>query len=300
MLTIQAGDSVNFTWASAGAALCFAPNTNSVSLFSDPVHGVYSPYFFGAGGTVVNSTQGIYCSGVKGAPANVVFQFPVNGTFFFFDMLHTTSTGLINVTEYTAPETPGQVAYNGSTAAAADIAALPALYSSLNLGATTAPTTTNSDGSTTYYVRVGGGSATIKAEWLRFVPANLTINKGDTVNFTLSGISAHTVCFNTSGEFDDNILYNGAPAMNPEYLSATGNASNYQTGFVSSGMLIPGRATTWEVTFTEAGVFPYICNLHDSLGMSGTIVVNETSSAAALALFTTLPTIILAVLLLLL
>jgi plastocyanin len=36
---------------------------------------------------------------------------------------------------------------------------------------------------------------------------------------------------------------------------------------------LPLGTTRFRITFTHAGVYPYICALHDDLGMKGKIIV---------------------------
>jgi plastocyanin len=46
---------------------------------------------------------------------------------------------------------------------------------------------------------------------------------------------------------------------------------------VSFDMCLPEKAplgvTRFRVTFTQPGVFPYICALHDGMGMTGEVIV---------------------------
>jgi plastocyanin len=303
MLNITTGDSVQMVVNGGGSCFCFTPDFSISPI--DPTTGTYSTYFLGTGGTVVNTTDEVFCSGIVLGGNSVVYEFPNPGSYPFFDLLHPIAQGVVVVTSSTPPESPSQVNTTALAQLAADIATLPSYYNILNLGATNATATQNSDGTWTHYVNIGGGinGVSLKAEWLRFTPTNLTITVGDSVNFTLAGVTTHSVAFNSSGVFNDqNELVNGVPAPNPNYLLPTGNPKNYQSGFVSSGYLVPSSTArpSFKITFNATGVFPYICSIHEILGMTGTITVNEASAAAALALFATLPTIILALLLLLL
>jgi plastocyanin len=71
----------------------------------------------------------------------------------------------------------------------------------------------------------------------QFTPATLTVEVGDTVVWTFDGSVAHTTTA-TGGQWD-------------------------------SGTKAPG--TTYAVTFTAEGTFPYLCTIHPS--MTGTITV---------------------------
>jgi len=87
---------------------------------------------------------------------------------------------------------------------------------------------------------------------LRFVPADVTINVGDTIQWSNSSGITHTTTSGTNCTADG--LWN-------------------QT--VSSGQ-------TFERAFTEAGVFPYFCAVafHCQSGMVGTITVNAAATMA--------------------
>lgn len=80
-----------------------------------------------------------------------------------------------------------------------------------------------------------------------FVPSEVTINVGDTVVWTNSDTATHTV---TSGTVDDpgswGVLFD-------------------------SGLGKPG--STFQFTFTEAGEYPYLCQLHP--WMLGKVIVTE-------------------------
>jgi plastocyanin len=57
-------------------------------------------------------------------------------------------------------------------------------------------------------------------------------------------------------------------------------ADNVHSGFIvaaaqertGSAQLPPG-VTRFRVTFKQEGVYPYICAIHDELGMKGTVIV---------------------------
>jgi len=78
----------------------------------------------------------------------------------------------------------------------------------------------------------------VSIEGFAFVPANLTINAGDTVVFTNADSAPHTAT-DANGAFDTGRLNRGASA---------------------------------QLTFNSAGSFNYICSLHPN--MRGTITIN--------------------------
>ena len=82
--------------------------------------------------------------------------------------------------------------------------------------------------------------ASVLIEGFAFDPPELTVSVGTTVTWTNQDSATHTAS-STDGVFD------------------SGNLS--------------GGSGTYTHTFTEAGTFDYICNIHPS--MEGTIVVTE-------------------------
>ena len=80
----------------------------------------------------------------------------------------------------------------------------------------------------------------------KFSPASATISVGDTVNFVWDG------------GFHDVVFSDGK----------------------SSGTPTADAGTTYARTFSAAGTFPYICTVHESLGMKGTITVQAVASGS--------------------
>ncbi len=88
-----------------------------------------------------------------------------------------------------------------------------------------------------------------------FVPAEITINVGDTVRWTNNGQFNHTA----------------TDAVNPGNLGSIFNSDNQ---FPLPMGMQPGNV--FEFTFNQAGDFPYFCEFHGTpagLGMAGTITV---------------------------
>ena len=79
-----------------------------------------------------------------------------------------------------------------------------------------------------------------------FVPMNITVNVGDTVRWTNQGMSSHT---------------------------STSGASCNSDGKWDSGLLSTGES--YEYVFKESGTYFYYCKSHCSMGMMGTIMVNN-------------------------
>ncbi|MDC0883558.1 plastocyanin/azurin family copper-binding protein [Nitrosopumilus sp.] len=91
----------------------------------------------------------------------------------------------------------------------------------------------------------GSGSPGCETSNACYLPADITINVGDTVEWINSDIAPHTM---TSG-----ILKEGGP-----------------DGVFDSGLKM--KDTTFEFTFNDAGTYGYFCQVHP--WMTGTVTVN--------------------------
>jgi len=76
---------------------------------------------------------------------------------------------------------------------------------------------------------------------LAYSPASLTVKVGDTVTW--------------QGDFTTHPLVSGATCGHPDGLFAT------------------GTGTIFSFTFTAPGTYPYYCDVHCSLGMTGVVTV---------------------------
>jgi plastocyanin len=132
-------------------------------------------------------------------------------------------------------------------------------------------------------VATTGGGAQSSAV-LRFLPGEMVVHVGDTVEWTNLGATVgHTVTFGT--EPDDPV--NAPPSANV-FVDADGARHaliGSPTDNVHSGLLrtapqervglaqAPLGVTRFRVTFTQPGVFAYTCALHDDQGMKGQVIV---------------------------
>lgn len=108
-----------------------------------------------------------------------------------------------------------------------------------------------------------GGSMNMEAmQTLRFYPAALTIDAGDTVTWTFPSGEPHTVT-----------LLGPKPALPPPTDPANpvpaGGSTYDGTVYTSSGFQLLGKS--YSVTFTTPGTYTFACLLHG--GMKGTITV---------------------------
>ena len=127
----------------------------------------------------------------------------------------------------------------------------------------------------------GAGSQT--AALMRFLRGTIVVNVGDTVEWTsLDPSINHTVTFGTEPADprppSTNVMSTSDGARLATIASPTDNVNS---GFLSPSpqdranlaQAAPG-ITRFRVTFTAPGTFNYICAIHDTLGMKGTVVVH--------------------------
>ncbi len=99
-----------------------------------------------------------------------------------------------------------------------------------------------------------------------FLPATLTIHRGDVVIWTnLSPEEIHTVTFKAPG------------IPRPGFHSLAGitrtAGAKYFGGYANSGVLTPGES--YRLTFERTGTFNYDCLVHDFALMDGTVIVKD-------------------------
>lgn len=91
----------------------------------------------------------------------------------------------------------------------------------------------------------------------KWEPANVTVPVGGTVTFKISGGAPHPVGSGTSPPNDDKAF-------------DTSKCQIPQMGQVGASC---------KVTFAKAGTYPFFCEVHYSLGMTGTITVGKVSGS---------------------
>jgi plastocyanin len=126
-----------------------------------------------------------------------------------------------------------------------------------------------------------GGSGTLSV--LRFLDDNMVIHVGDTIEWSNHDpITPHTITFGEEPE--DNP---GPPSGNvtvdadgARHATIGSTSDNVHSGFIMAALQdqvgkpqTPLGVTRFRVTFTHAGTYPYLCALHDDLGMKGKVIV---------------------------
>ena len=125
-----------------------------------------------------------------------------------------------------------------------------------------------------------GGTSTVSVD--RFVGSPTIIRAGETVEWNnLDPITPHTITFGTEPADpmppSANVTVDADGARHAVINSRSDSA---HSGFIVAApqdriglAQSPPGVTRFRVTFPHAGVYPYICALHDDLGMTGEVIV---------------------------
>lgn len=141
-------------------------------------------------------------------------------------------------------------------------------------------------GATTWTVLVGAeGAAQPQAaamaspwQFMRFYPASLTINVGDTIVWKQNSAEPHTVTFLKAGQKTPDLVIpdpgkSQQMMFNPLVIMPQGQTTFDGTALTGSGQM-GGEAQfpkEYKLTFTKPGVYEYICAFHPM--MKGAIIV---------------------------
>ena len=130
-----------------------------------------------------------------------------------------------------------------------------------------------------------GGTQTLAV--MRFQADPIVIHKGDTVEWTnLNPVEPHTVTFGNLSFVQGTSPFPADLPVDPDgalHAVITSPADNVSSGIIVAGAQDPNggmgnqtplTVTRFRATFPNPGTFPYICVLHDTLGMTGTVVVH--------------------------
>jgi plastocyanin len=271
-ITVDVGDTVIWNWA--------ADEIHTVTFLSGapepPLFGVVGgqlvpnlAYFGPSGGPDYNGA-GIANSGVfglPGVPATFSLRFTTPGTYSYVCLLHAGMDGSVTVNPANTPYPATQAAYDRS-ARALEARLLGQGRSLLGRDqAAAAPRgVTAGDGRV-----VDWADSTLAL--LRFAPNTRVVRVGQTVSWTnLDPQTPHTVTFGTEPSGGPFGAY--APSSNVTKGHATigSPADSVNSGFIARDPVFEVN-DTFTATFTAPGTYPYICALHDDVGMVGIIVV---------------------------
>jgi plastocyanin len=129
--------------------------------------------------------------------------------------------------------------------------------------------TVNSNGSVTWKVHAGLGLQNFSVN--QFFPKNLVISEGDTVVFRNDNIyDFHFVTFPTSPA-DRDRFYGPQGANLAAMMTPMGGSVVDGSQLINSGGIFPEQSKSF--SFPKAGIYKYICYIHDGNHMEGTVIV---------------------------
>jgi plastocyanin len=267
---IHAGESITWTMAVNEAHTVTFLTAGQIR----PPFSVGCPGFSGASATFDGSTCATSALLFQGDKFTVVF--PVAGNFKLVCLVHADMTGTIHVLDPSQSLPHDQAFYDREAQREsvdllgdADVEELKHHHSQNNV--------TVGHGE---IVATGGGSDTLSV--MRFGEPDITVHAGDTVEWTNDdSITAHTVTFGPEPQD----LVDPSSNVNIDADGARHGVLNSPSDAVHSGFIqaapqdrrglaqAPTGVTRFRVTFSKPGLYPYICSLHDVLGMKGKVVV---------------------------
>ena len=215
---------------------------------------------------------------VPGAPPGPPHQYTVTftkaGDYDYVCLVHATMSGTIHVRASGTPYPQTQAQY--------DLQAH--ILQAQRLGQTTALAAQGlaaavSSGGTRVTAGIGQLFNTGSFAVLRFEPDKKLIHAGEKVTWTnLDPETPHTVTFGTEPPGGPLGAYPPSGTDGPGHATISSPSQSVSSGFVLNGLPpptppLPPHSDTFSVTFTQPGVYPYICALHDDLGMKGVITV---------------------------
>lgn len=195
--------------------------------------------------------------GSGSVPGSFEIQFTKAGTYNVYCAIHPNMASTITVVDSGTVSKQADLDATAASTYATELAAIKAAAAALNKPATTSKL---ADGSTLYNLTVG--AATQNADAMQYFPAAVNIQQGDSVKWTSTIETPHTVTFPPPPAGDP---FAGQPDVFP---------NGYNGGPASSGVIGVGFAgTTYQMKFNQAGTYNYFCLLHYQEGMQAQVVV---------------------------
>jgi plastocyanin len=274
----------NEIWIHEGESITWTFETDEIHTVSFLQAGqVRPPFQAGCPGVVVNnaSFDGSSCVTtpplVKGETFTV--EFPLRGNYKLVCLVHENMTGVVHVLEPAATLPLQQEDYDDIAAQQKKrlLADVEKDQKETSAHHHTAKHVTSGTGE---IVATAGGSQTLSV--LRFLNDTLVIHAGETAEWTNEDpITPHTITFGTEP---------ANPVPPSANVTTDADGARHATissvfDIVHSGFIVAAPqdriglpqadngVTRFRVTFTKAGAYPFICALHDDLGMKGKVIV---------------------------
>jgi len=271
-ITIDKGDSVTWTMKSGEFhTVTFLSGQPAPALVNFGPPASFNLAAILPSGPSTYTGTGIVSSGLLGVVVGTAFtlKFDSVGTYQYNCLVHTRMKGWVKVQPAGTPYPHTQSFYN-SQAATAEAVSLTQGYAFAALGLVRAI----SAGAGHVTAGIGMLFSTGSLGIVRFLPQVDIIHVGQSVTWNNRDPEfPHTVTFNL--DFPDP-LGSFFPSLNVKPGPNGGSASIGSTSDqVNSGVLVAGGpfGTQFTVKFSQPGTYAYHCELHDQLGMTGTVVV---------------------------
>lgn len=215
-------------------------------------------------------SSGLEPKGTK--PFTFSLTFPRAGAYNYVCAVHPQMTGTVDVV---SGPTESQAAIMDRAQSERDRYIAEGRAAKKRLTQTPARSRQNPDGSTTYTVEMGIGTA--HTEVLAFQPVKAALKAGDRVVFLNNTGVPHTATFAGSKSLpaspESPEAMAPAPGDSPQTLNAT---DFFNTGWlppnVPPGRGPPEAARSFTFNVPTAGTYEYVCLLHKPSGMEGQIV----------------------------
>ena len=281
----------NEIWIHAGDSISWIFNTDEIHTVTFLANGqtrlpfpVGCPGFSASGATFDGTTCVTTPPSVTGQTFSVLF--PTSGNYKLVCLVHEDMTATVHVLDTSVPLPHGQSFYDKqATEQARDLLSAPDHDRQDNdhdmaFG--------HHHDNSANAVRVGIGEVVANAgghqtvSLMRFVEPELVIHAGATVEWTNHDpITPHTITFGTEPADpmppSSNVTVAADGAL---HATITSTSDSVHSGFIMSApqerLFLPQAplgTTRFRITFKTPGVYPYICALHDDLGMKGRIIV---------------------------
>ena len=270
----------NELWIHAGDSIEWNVNADEIHTITFLTNGqIRPPFGVGCPGVTVGSAifDGSTCVSTPPMVSGQSFTvtFPTVGNFKLVCLVHPDMTGVVHVLDTTAHLPHNQAYYDRQAAShaaelLADLAHLQGHhYAASATGVIVGAGKTLAD---------GGGHNSISL--MRFQRADLVIHAGATVEWDNDDPSMpHTITFGT--EPQNPFPPSGNVSMDADgalHATISSTSDSVHSGFIAAAPQdeigspqTPLGPTRFRITFTRPGVYPYICALHDDLGMKGRI-----------------------------
>lgn len=268
---IHAGDSIVWTFDSdEGHTVTF--------LKSSQVRPAFTAGCPGFSGTAA-SFDGTACISTPQLASGQTFSvtFPTAGNYKLVCLVHADMTGVVHVLDGSEPLPHDQAFYDAEAARARRVLLVGVEGPEREQHRHHPNEVIAGAGSV---VATGGGHHTISH--MRFDHQRIVIHAGETVDWTNDDpTTPHTITFGVEPANtripSTNVSKDSDGALHATITSVT---DSVHSGFIVSAPQertglpqAPLGATRFRVTFSAAGTYPYICSLHDELGMKGTVIV---------------------------